>query len=113
MTPAAYPRAARATRRGVHPATRTFQALRLAVNKELASLEALLADLPGLLNVGGRACMISFHSLEDRRVKHAFADYSRRGVAELITKKPSVPSADEVARNPRSRSAKLRCLEKK
>ena len=108
----AYPPAARRSRRGVHPATRTFQALRIAVNDELASLEALLRDLPQLLAVGGRACIISFHSLEDRRVKHAFAAMAGKGRVELLTKKPLVPVAQEVAENPRSRSAKLRGLER-
>jgi len=108
----AYPRAARRSRRGVHPATRTFQALRIAVNDELASLETLLRDLPQLLAVGGRACIISFHSLEDRRVKHAFAAMAGEGRAKLLTKKPLVPVAQEVAENPRSRSAKLRGLQR-
>ncbi len=107
----AYPGAAKATRRGVHPATRTFQALRIAVNGEMENLDALLAALPDLVSSGGRACIISFHSLEDRRVKHAFADLARAGRAALITKKPRTADEDETARNPRSRSAKLRCLE--
>ncbi|MCE5325059.1 MAG: 16S rRNA (cytosine(1402)-N(4))-methyltransferase RsmH [Planctomycetaceae bacterium] len=107
----AYPGAAKATRRGVHPATRTFQALRIAVNGEMENLDALLAALPEVLGRGGRACIISFHSLEDRRVKHAFADLARAGRAALITKKPRTADEDEIARNPRSRSAKLRCLE--
>jgi len=108
----AYPRAARASRRGVHPATRTFQALRIAVNDEMGRLETLLRQLPDLLNVGGRACLISFHSLEDRRLKHAFADWARCGSARLLTKKPQVPEPVETARNRRARSAKLRCLER-
>ena len=108
----AYPRAARRSRRGVHPATRTFQALRIAVNDELGSLETLLRDLGDLLAVGGRACIISFHSLEDRRVKHAFAAMAGRGRAKVLTKKPLVPTAEEIAENPRSRSAKLRGLER-
>ncbi len=108
----AYPRATRRSRRGVHPATRTFQALRIAVNDELGSLETLLRDLPDLLAAGGRACIISFHSLEDRRVKHAFAAMANEGRAKLMTKKPLVPTAQELAKNPRSRSAKLRGLER-
>lgn len=108
----AYPRPARRSRRGVHPATRTFQALRIAVNDELDCLEALLRDLPDLLGAGGRACIISFHSLEDRRVKHAFAAMASKGQAKLLTKKPLVPTAQEIAENPRSRSAKLRGLER-
>lgn len=108
----AYPRAAKRSRRGVHPATRTFQALRIAVNDELGSLEALLRDLGDLLAVGGRACIISFHSLEDRRVKHAFIAMAGTGRAKVLTKKPLVPTAQEIAENPRSRSAKLRGLER-
>lgn len=108
----AYPRAARRSRRGVHPATRTFQALRIAVNDEFGSLETLLRDLPDLLAAAGRACIISFHSLEDRRVKHAFAAMANEGRAKLITKKPLVPTAQEIADNPRSRSAKLRGIER-
>jgi len=107
----AYPAAARRNRRGVHPATRTFQALRIAVGDELGNLDRLLEQLPRLLNAGGRACIISFHSLEDRRVKQAFAEMQRQGRARRITKKPRVADASDVAANPRSRSAKLRCLE--
>ncbi len=107
----AYPPAARRSRRGVHPATRTFQALRIAVNDELGSLDRLLAMLPDVLAPSGRAAVISFHSLEDRRVKHAFADLVSTGVAERLTKKPITASADQVRNNPRSRSAKLRGIE--
>ncbi len=88
----------------VHPATRTFQALRIAVNHELDELDALLASLPSVVRAGGRAAILSFHSLEDRRVKLCFKG---EGVSPL-TKKPLVPSDDEIRRNPRSRSAKLR-----
>jgi len=108
----ALPAATRRTRRGVHPATRTFQALRIAVNDELGSLERLLDTLPHLLNVGGRACVISFHSLEDRRVKQAFAAWASTGRARLITKRPITASEAERAENSRSRSAKLRCIER-
>jgi len=101
----------RAPRR-IHPATRTFQALRIAVNDELASLEALLAALPNVLRSGGRAVIITFHSLEDRLVKQAFRRGVQDGVLRLLTKKPLVPSDAEVARNPRSRSAKLRAVER-
>jgi 16S rRNA (cytosine1402-N4)-methyltransferase len=104
----AVPAAARRSRRGVHPATRTFQALRIAVNDELSSLEGLLSALPGVLAAGGRAAVISFHSLEDARVKSAFAQLAREGRAELLTRKPIRPTAAEVSENPRSRSAKLR-----
>jgi 16S rRNA (cytosine1402-N4)-methyltransferase len=93
--------------RGRHfdPATRVFQALRIAVNDELGSLERLLAQLPRVVRRGGRVGIISFHSLEDRRVKQAFLD---RSVWEPVTKKPVQAGDDEVRENPRSRSAKLR-----
>ncbi len=108
----AYPAAARKARRGVHPATRTFQALRIAVNNELNNLESLLEMLPDVLTVGGRAAVISFHSLEDRRVKQAFAKKAATDAAALLTKKPITPTAEEIAGNPRSRSAKLRGIER-
>lgn len=108
----AMPRRVAASRRGIHPAARTFQALRIAVNDELGSLERLLDAMPGLLSPGGRAAVISFHSLEDRRVKNAFAALARSGAVELVTKKPLSPDAEEVEKNPRSRSAKLRCIER-
>jgi 16S rRNA (cytosine1402-N4)-methyltransferase len=87
------------------PATRVFQALRIAVNDELGSLERLLAQLPRVVKPGGRVGIISFHSLEDRRVKRAFQD---RSAWEAVTKKPVQAGEDEVCDNPRSRSAKLR-----
>ena len=93
-----------------HPATRVFQALRIALNDELGQLEALLAQLPDLLAPGGRAAVISFHSLEDRRVKWSFRAAAAAGRLEILTKKPVVPGPDEAARNPRSRSAKLRAV---
>jgi 16S rRNA (cytosine1402-N4)-methyltransferase len=89
---------------GVDPATRSFQALRIAVNRELEELERLLASLPDVVAEGGVAVVISFHSLEDRLVKRAFASPEW----EPLTKKPLVASDDEHARNARSRSAKLR-----
>jgi len=89
----------------IDPATRVFQALRIAVNDELGALDRLLAVLPRVLKPGGRAGIISFHSLEDRRVKQAFRDSP---MWEVITKKPVEASDEELARNPRSRSAKLR-----
>jgi 16S rRNA (cytosine1402-N4)-methyltransferase len=92
-------------RERIDPATRTFQALRIAVNDELAVLEIFLAGLPRLVKPGGRVGIISFHSLEDRLVKRAFRDAT---VWEVRTKKPLVPSDDEMRDNPRSRSAKLR-----
>ena len=102
----------RPARRGIHPATRTFQALRVEVNRELENLDALLDRLPGLLSVGGRAAVISFHSLEDRAVKRAFAAAAGEGTHRLLTRKPLTPSAEELARNPPSRSAKLRGIER-
>lgn len=90
---------------GVDPATRTFQAIRIAVNHELDELEKLLASLPRILEVGGAAAILSFHSLEDRPVKQAFSD---RSSWVPVWKKFIVPSEDEIAANPRARSAKLR-----
>lgn len=95
----------RSAAHSIDPATRAFQALRIAVNHELDSLERLLAHLPDCLSPGGRAAIISFHSLEDRLVKRAFRDDARW---DVLTRKPLRPGADEIARNPRSRSAKLR-----
>jgi 16S rRNA (cytosine1402-N4)-methyltransferase len=92
-------------RHSIDPATRVFQGLRIAVNDELAALEGLLASLPGCLKPGGRAVLISFHSLEDRRVKQAFRGSERW---EVLTRKPIQASDEEVKDNPRSRSAKLR-----
>lgn len=109
----AYPAAGRSKRHGVHPATRTFQALRIAVNEELSSLDSLLARIPGVLNAGGRAGVISFHSLEDRRVKQAFAEWEAAGTAVRLTKKPLSASDEEMQTNPRSRSAKLRGIERR
>jgi 16S rRNA (cytosine1402-N4)-methyltransferase len=89
---------------GVDPATRTFQALRIAVNGELTELQGLLESLPAGVRVGGRVAILSFHSLEDRLVKRSFA----AGPWDCMTKKPVVPSDEECDRNPRARSAKLR-----
>ncbi len=94
----------------INPATRIFQALRIAVNNELGNLGRVLADLPAIVAEDGRVVVISFHSLEDRMVKNAFRDLSKEGKAELILKKPVTPSLSEVKRNPRSRSAKLRAI---
>jgi 16S rRNA (cytosine1402-N4)-methyltransferase len=93
----------------IDPATRVFQALRIAVNRELEELDAVLAVIPDLLAPGGRAAIISFHSLEDRRVKWAF---KTNPVLSVLTKKPVTASAQEVAVNPRARSAKLRVVER-
>jgi 16S rRNA (cytosine1402-N4)-methyltransferase len=92
-------------RSGIDPATRVFQALRIAVNDELGALDRLLALLPACVESGGRAVIISFHSLEDRKVKQAFRD---REDWEVQTPKPIQPSRAEVENNPRARSAKLR-----
>jgi 16S rRNA (cytosine1402-N4)-methyltransferase len=117
----AYGSRARASR--MHPATRTFMALRIAVNDELGSLRTLLDQISegaeqvkrgggrgeeGWLRHGARIAIISFHSLEDRLVKHAFADMSKRGLATRLTKKPMTATQEEVRVNPRARSAKLR-----
>ncbi len=107
----AIPGAAAAARRGVNPATRTFQALRIAVNDELGSLEKLLASLPDVLAPQARAGIISFHSLEDRPVKQSFAQFAAAGRARALTKKPECAKVKEVAANPRSRSAKFRVIE--
>ncbi len=95
-----------------HPATRTFMALRLAVNQELENLETFLAKALGVLAPGGRLVILSFHSLEDRLVKHAFQAWRREGKAEILTKKVVRPGEAEIASNPRSRSAKLRAAAK-
>ena len=94
---------------GPHPARRTFQALRIAVNRELEELAASLPRAVGLLGPGGRVVVLSYHSLEDGIVKRAFRDDDR---LRILTKKPLRPSEDETARNPRARSAKLRAAER-
>jgi 16S rRNA (cytosine1402-N4)-methyltransferase len=96
-------------RQTIDPATRTFQALRIAVNDELGALERLLKQLPGCLNPGGKAAIISFHSLEDRLVKRAFQN---REQWQVLTKKPLQAGEEEVRDNPRARSAKLRVAQK-
>jgi 16S rRNA (cytosine1402-N4)-methyltransferase len=112
--------------KGIHPATRTFQALRIAVNDEMGALEDFLEAVPSLLAKGGRAVVISFHSLEDRAVKQAFAELAHPcrcppglpvcgcGAAEwkLLTRKVVRPDEEEIARNPRARSARLRAVER-
>jgi len=100
-------------RRGrIHPATRTFQALRIAVNDELASLEAALPQIVELLAAGGRMAIISFHSLEDRIVKHFMRAEAQAGRLRIITRKPIEASSEEQQINPRSRSARLRVAER-
>ena len=96
----------------IHPATRTFQALRIAVNDELQSLQKLLDSAPALLKENGYIAIISFHSLEDRIVKLDFRQNKKDGIYNVITKKPIVPDKDEIAQNPRARSAKLRIAQK-
>lgn len=96
----------------IHPATRTFQALRIAVNGELQRLERVLKTAPGFLKPGGRLAVISYHSLEDRLVKRSFVDGERMGVWKKITKKPVTASEAEISENPRARSAKLRVAER-
>jgi len=96
----------------LHPATRTFQALRIAVNDELGALREGLASAWKRLAPGGRIAVITFHSIEDRIVKHAFAARASAGEGSLIARKPTVPSREEVAVNPRARSSKLRVIEK-
>jgi len=97
----------------IHPATRVFQALRIAVNRELENLQILLQRADTVLAApGGRIVVISFHSLEDRIVKHAFRDMARSGGLKILTKKPVTPERGEVLANPRSRSAKLRAAER-
>ena len=96
----------------IHPATRTFQALRIRVNNELGEIQSLLKSAGSLLKPGGRLVLISFHSLEDRLVKDAFREAGKAKVFEVLTKKPVVAGEQEQMRNPRSRSAKLRAAEK-
>jgi 16S rRNA (cytosine1402-N4)-methyltransferase len=97
----------------IDPATRTFQALRIWVNRELDGLDAFLVDASRLLRSGARLAVITFHSLEDRIVKHAFrALAAGEGAVRVLTRKPVVPGEAEVARNPRARSAKLRAIER-
>jgi 16S rRNA (cytosine1402-N4)-methyltransferase len=98
--------------RRIHPATRTFQALRIFVNRELDDLRALLDAVPRVLKPGGRVVVISFHSLEDRIVKDAFRQAAKQGSMKLLTKKPLTATEEESDRNPRARSAKLRAAEK-
>ncbi|MGA2351710.1 MAG: 16S rRNA (cytosine(1402)-N(4))-methyltransferase RsmH [Terracidiphilus sp.] len=96
----------------IHPATRTFQALRIYVNRELDEIKALLEAAPKLLKPSARLVVISFHSLEDRIVKDSLREGARQGIWEILTKKPATAGEEELDRNPRSRSAKLRAAER-
>lgn len=96
----------------IDPATRTFQAIRIAVNDELGTLEEGLKKMVSWLDIGARICVISFHSLEDRIVKNLFKGYAALGVLKVITKKPLRPGDEEVIINPRSRSGRLRVAER-
>jgi 16S rRNA (cytosine1402-N4)-methyltransferase len=96
----------------IHPATRTFQALRIRVNDELTALEDALTQTPRILKKGGRLCVISFHSLEDRIVKNIFKEFNKEGIFEILTEKPITAKEKEVLSNPRARSAKLRAAQK-
>jgi 16S rRNA (cytosine1402-N4)-methyltransferase len=95
----------------LHPATQTFMALRIAVNREQEELDALLASIPALVKPGGRVVIITFMSLEDRKVKHSFQDMAKTGVARLLTRHVVRPAEAEIHDNPPSRSAKLRAIE--
>lgn len=96
----------------IHPATKTFQAIRIAVNMELSAVEKAIPEMFESLSAGGRLAIISFHSLEDRIVKTKFKEIVEKSHGRLITKKPIVPGDEELRMNPRSRSAKLRVIEK-
>jgi len=100
-------------RRGkIHPATRTFQALRIALNREMENLSTALSEVPDLIKPGGRFCVVSYHSLEDRQVKLSFRERKKdAGRWKVITPKPIGPGREEVRANPRARSAKMRVLE--
>ncbi len=108
----AFGKTKRGRRSRIHPATRTFQALRIAVNDELENLKKLLASAPDLLNKNGYIAVISFHSLEDRLVKNDFRQNEKSGIYRIVTKKPIMPTREEIEENRRSRSAKLRIAQK-
>lgn len=99
-------------KKSIHPATRVFQALRMEVNDEIGALNSLLASSLNLLNSSGRLAIVSFHSGEDRIVKNTFREWKAQGFVSVLTKKPITPSELELGANPRSRSAKLRIIEK-
>jgi 16S rRNA (cytosine1402-N4)-methyltransferase len=96
----------------IHPATRTFQALRIYVNRELDEIKALMEAAPKLLKPSGRLVVISFQSLEDRIAKDSLREGAQKGFWEILTKKPVVADDEEIDRNPRARSAKLRAGER-
>ncbi|MFN3531478.1 MAG: 16S rRNA (cytosine(1402)-N(4))-methyltransferase RsmH [Candidatus Brocadia sp.] len=96
----------------IHPATRVFQALRIAVNKEMESLEVFLDKIHNYMEVGARIVIISFHSLEDRIVKNKFAERANQKIFRILTKKPITPTEAEIEKNVRCRSAKLRSAER-
>jgi 16S rRNA (cytosine1402-N4)-methyltransferase len=108
----AFGKTRRGRRRRIHPATRTFQALRIAVNDELENLRKLLVSAPDLLRKNGYIAVISFHSLEDRLVKSDFRQNGKSGIYRIVTKKPIVPTLEEIEENRRARSAKLRIAQK-
>ena len=97
----------------IDPATRTFQAIRIAVNDELGALDEGIKKAVSVLNSGARICVISFHSLEDRIVKNLFKQFAAQDMLKIVTKKPMRPSDQEAASNPRSRSARLRVAERR
>jgi 16S rRNA (cytosine1402-N4)-methyltransferase len=99
-------------RQRLHPATKTFLALRIAVNREMEELGQFLSRTPAALNSGGRLVVLSYHSREDRIVKHAFQEEGRQGTLQVLTRHVIQPTEEEKATNPRSRSAKLRCAER-
>jgi len=108
----AFGKTQRGRRSRIHPATRTFQALRIAVNDELENLRKLLVSAPDLLRKNGYIAVISFHSLEDRLVKSDFRQNEKSGIYKIVTKKPIVPTPEEIEENRRARSAKLRIAQK-
>lgn len=99
-------------KKSIHPATRVFQALRMEVNDEIGALKSLLSSSLPLLNASGRLAIVSFHSGEDRIVKQTFREWREQGWVSILTKKPIIPKDEELGANPRSRSAKLRIIEK-
>jgi 16S rRNA (cytosine1402-N4)-methyltransferase len=108
----AFGKSQRGRRSRIHPATRTFQALRIAVNDELENLKEFLGSAPDLLRKNGYIAVISFHSLEDRLVKSDFRQNKKSGIYRIVTKKPIVPTREEIEENRRARSAKLRIAQK-